>query len=51
MMKLVKNEFRKFSNSYIHIVSFAAMLFPVCVYRSCVFFQRRFCLYVGGIYR
>jgi hypothetical protein len=29
MITLIKNEFRKFSNSYINFVSFAAMLFPV----------------------
>ena len=29
MFKLVKNEFKKYSNSYINTVAFAAMLFPV----------------------
>lgn len=37
MIRLIKNEFRKFSNSYINIVSFAAMSFPV-VFTSLVYY-------------
>jgi len=36
MLKLIKNEFVKFSNSYINIVAFAAMIFPV-VFTSLIY--------------
>ena len=37
MIKLIKNDFKKYSNSYINLVSFAAMLFPV-VFTSLVYY-------------
>ncbi len=42
MAILIKNEFRKFSNSYINIVAFAAMLFPVLFTAPIYFFTDNF---------
>ena len=42
MVKLIKNEFKKFSNSYINFVSFAAMLFPVLFTAPIYYFTDNF---------
>jgi hypothetical protein len=42
MIKIIKNEFKKYSNSYINFVSFAAMLFPILFTAPIYYFTDNF---------
>ena len=54
MMKLIRNEFRKFKGSYIHTVALSAMLFPVLftapVYCFTDSFSREWYTYINSLH-
>ena len=51
MIKLIKNEFRKFGNSYINFCLFRSDVVPRFVYFSDLLFHRQLCLHMVCVYQ